>query len=86
MCLMSRDLYERAKGLLPVDTEIHWSIGSGNSTMDKVFVVCHSVAVAVGGIKIRVPVFFLEGASQEFILGRTWDRLARVQHDNRQDG
>ena len=26
MCVMSRDLYERAKGLLPVDTEIRWSI------------------------------------------------------------
>ena len=37
MCVMSRDLYERAKGLLPVDTEMHWSIGLANSTMDKVF-------------------------------------------------
>ena len=34
MCVMSRDLYERAKGLLLVDTEIRWSIGSANSTMD----------------------------------------------------
>ena len=54
--------------------------------MDKVFGVCHSVAVEVGGIEIPVPVFIVEGASQEFILGRTWDRLARAQHDNRQDG
>ena len=86
MCMMSGDLYERAKGLLPVDTEIRWSIGSANSTMDKAFGVCHSVAVEVGGIEIPVPVFILEGASQEFILGRTWDQLARAQHDNRQDG
>ena len=86
MCMMSRDLYERAKGLLPVDTGIRWSIGSANSTMDKVFGVCHSVAVEVGGIEILVPVFILEGASQEFSLGRTWDHLARAQHDNRQDG
>ena len=83
---MSRDLYERAKGLLPVDREIHWSIGSANSTMDKVFRVCHSVAVEVGGIEIPVPVIILEGAWQEFMLGRTWDRLARAQHDNPQDG
>ena len=54
--------------------------------MDKVFVVCHSVAVEVGGIEIPVPVFILEGASQEFILGRTWDSLACTQHDHRQDG
>ena len=86
MCVMSRDLYERAKGLLPVDREIRWSISSANSTMDMVFGVCHSVAVEVGGIVIPVPVFILEGPSQEFILRRTWDRLARRQHDNRQDG
>ena len=86
MFVMSPDLYERAKGLLPVDTEIRLSIGSANTTMDKVFGVCHSVAVEVGGIEIPVPVFILEGASLEFFLGRTWDRLARAQHDNRQDG
>ena len=54
--------------------------------MDKVFVVCHSMAVEVGGIQIPVPVFILESVSEEFILGRTWDRLARTQNDNRQDG
>ena len=75
---MSRDLYERAKGLLPVDTEIRWSIGSANSTFNKIFGVCYSVAVEVGGILILVPFFILEGASQEFILRRTWDRLAPV--------
>ena len=83
--VMSRDLYERAKGLLPVHTEIGCFIGLVNSTTDKVFGVCHSVAVEVSGIEIPVPVFNLEGASQEFILGRTWDRLERAQHDNRQD-
>ena len=51
--------------------------------MDKIFEVCHSVAVEVGRIEIPVPVFILEGVSQEFLLGRTWDRLARAQHDNR---
>ena len=86
MCVMIRDLYELAKGLLPVDMEIHWSIGSANSPMDKVFGVCHSVAVEVGRIEIPVPVFILEDASQVFILRRTWDRFARVQNDNRQDG
>ena len=86
MCVMSRELYECAKGLLPVDTEIRWSIGSANSTMDNVLGVYHSVAVEVGGIEIPVPVFTLEGAWQEFILGRTWDRLVRAQHGNWQDG
>ena len=88
MCVMSHDLCEHAKGLLAVDTEIRWSIGSATSTMDRVFGVCHSMAVEVVGIKILVPVFILEGGSQEFILGRTWDCLAHTQHDtsNQQDG
>ena len=44
------------------------------------------MAVKVGGIETPVPIFILEGALQEFILGRTWDRLAHAQHNNRQDG
>ena len=54
--------------------------------MDKVFGVCHSVAVKVGSIEIPVPVFILEGGSKEFFLGRTWDHLAHAQQDNRQHG
>ena len=45
ICVMRRDLYERAKGLLLLDTEIRWFTGSANPTMNKVFEVCHSVAV-----------------------------------------
>ena len=56
----------------------------GNLTLDKVFGVCHSVAVEVKGIEIPVSVIILEGASQEFILGRTWDRLAHAQPNHRQ--
>ena len=83
---MSRDLYERVKGFILVDTEIRWSIELTHSTMDEIFGVCHSVSVEVHRIEIPVPVFILEGTSQEFTLGRTWDKLVCTQHDNRQDG
>ena len=43
------------------------------------------MAVEVGGIEILVPAFILEVASQEFILGRTWDRLMHAEYDKRQD-
>ena len=86
MCVMSWDLCECAKGILPVDTDIHWTIGSANPTIDGDLGVCHSVTVEVGGIQISVPVIILAGALQEFILGRRWDCLARVQRDNGQDG
>ena len=81
ICVISRDLLECAKGLLPVDAESCCSRGSANSTICKVFGVCHSVAVEVGRTYIPVPVFILQGVYQELILGRTWDRLARAQHD-----
>ena len=71
ICMMSRDLYKRAKGLPPVDTDICWSIGLANSTRNKVLGVGHSVAVEVSGIEIPVPVFILQGASRVFIFGRT---------------
>ena len=86
MLVLSRDLHQCAKGLLPVDTEISWSIGSANLRMDNIFGVFHSSAVQVGRIEISVPVFILEGASQEFNLSRTWDSLGHEQHDNWQDG
>ena len=61
MCVMSRYLYECAKGLLVVDTDIRWSIGSANSTIDKVYGVRHSIAVEVSRIQIPVPVFHSQG-------------------------
>src|SRR5205085_1606618 len=72
--------------LLPIDIDVSWSIGSANSTDDKVYGVCHSVMVDIGGVEIEVPVFILEGASQQFILGRPWERLARAWYNNRDDG
>src|SRR5437588_11055037 len=42
--------------------------------------------VDIGGVEIEVPVFVLEEASQQFILGQLWERLARAQYDNRDDG
>lgn len=37
MCVMSLDRKKRTKRLLMVDIQIHWSIGSVNSTMNKDF-------------------------------------------------
>lgn len=71
---------------LPIDTNISWYVGSANATHNKVFGVCHSVSVSIGGVEIDVPVFVLEGAAQDFILRRPWERKARAQYDNREDG
>jgi hypothetical protein len=83
---MSKGLWEQGQDLLPIDIDIRWSIGSANSTLDRVYGVCHSIIVDIGGVEITGPVFVLEGASQQFILGRPWERRARAQYDNRDDG
>jgi hypothetical protein len=71
---------------LPIDTDISWSVGSANATHNRVFGICHSVSVSIGGVKIDVPIFILEGAAQDFILGWPWERKARAKYHNREDG
>jgi hypothetical protein len=66
--------------------EIRCSIGSANATHNRVFGVCHSVSIDIGGVEITIPVFVLEGAAQDMILGRPWERKARAQYDNRENG
>src|SRR5205085_2833534 len=86
MCVMSRTLWERLEQELSIDREVSWSIGSTNATKDRVFGLCHSVLIDVGGVEVEVPVFVMGGAVQDMILGRTWERKVHAQHDNRDDG
>ena len=59
---------------------------SANATRDRVYGVCHSVSVNVRGVEVDVPIFVLEEAAQNLILGRPWERKVRAQYDNRDDG
>jgi hypothetical protein len=84
--VMSKGLWEQAQELLPIDTDICWSIGSANSTHGRVYRVCHSIMVDISGVEITGPVFVLEGSSQQFILGWPWEQQARAQYYNPDDG
>ena len=86
MNVMSKELWEKVQDLLPIDTDVSWSIGSANSTYNRVYGVCHSVMVDIGGVKITGGIFILEGTAQQFVLGRTWERSARAPSDNRDKG
>ena len=33
-----------------------------------------------------MPFFVIDGLSQEVILGRPWEQMMRIKHDNRDDG
>jgi hypothetical protein len=65
MCVMSKALWQRMMAHLPIDTDISWSVGSANATQNRVYRVCHSVSISIGGVEIEVPVFVLEGAAQD---------------------
>jgi hypothetical protein len=86
MCVMSKDLWHQLRGVLPMDMDIRCSIGSANATHNRVFGVCHAVGIDIGGVEITIPVFVLEGAAQDMILGRPWERKARAQYDTRENG
>jgi len=86
MFVMSKKLWKRLEEDLPIDNDVQWSIGSANATQDRVYGVCHSVCIDIGGVEIKVPVFVLDVALQDLILGRPWERKAHAQYDNRDDG
>ena len=86
MCVMSKRLRDELQDELPIDRDVAWSIGSASATRDQVYGVCHSVSVNVGGVEVDVPIFVLEEAAQNLILGRPWERKVRAQYDNRDDG
>ena len=86
MCVMSKRLWDELQDKLPIDRDVTWSIGSANATRDRVYGVCHSVSVNVRGVEVDVPIFVLEVAAQNLILGRPWERKVRAQYNNRDDG
>ena len=86
MCVMSKRLWDDLQDELHIDRDVTWSIGSANATRDRVYGVCHSVSMDVGGVEVDVPIFVLEEAAQNLILGRPWEPKVRAQYDNRDDG
>jgi len=82
--LMSQEVFEELG--IPIDFSIDWSVGSVNSQKTKAYSICHNMPVAVGEITARCRFFVLENLSQDVILGRSWERLVRAKHDNRDDG
>jgi hypothetical protein len=87
--IMPRRVFERLN--IPIDTEINWRINTyetvraeadGRGLME----VCHSVNVSVGGVAVDIPIFVVEDANSDLLLGRPWERFVQAQSDNRADG
>ena len=46
----------------------------------------NNVKVSVGGIEVSTPFFIIDGLLQNVILGRLYERMTRIKHNNRDDG
>src|SRR5258705_158259 len=84
LCLLSKECFDKMD--LPIDLEIGWIIGSATCHKARLYGLCHDVGISVGGIEVNMPFFVMDGLSQEVILGRPWERMTRIKHDNRDDG
>ena len=80
LCLLSKECFDLLD--LPIDLEIEWIIGSAMCQRARLYGLCHDIEVSVGGIEMNVPFFVMDGLSQDVILGRPYERMTRLKHDN----
>jgi len=87
--LIPRRVYDRMDNL-PVDTDIEWTINAyhqnGKSPPNGMKGVVHALSIDVGGVEVKLPVFVVEEAFQDLILGRPWERAVRAILTNNNDG
>ena len=87
--IMPRRVFEKLN--IPIDTEINWTINTYEAVKAEangkgLLGVCHAVNVNVGGVAVDIPVFVVENANSDLLLGRPWERYVEAKSDNRPDG
>jgi len=86
--MMPRRVFERLG--LPIDTDIKWKINTYNTDSELEGLgpigVCHAVPIDIGGVEVKQPVFIVEHATQDLLLGRPWERAVRAEFINEDDG
>jgi len=73
--MMPRRVFERLG--LPIDMDIKWRINTYNTDSEVEgsgpIGVCHAVPIDIGGVEVKQPVFVVEYATQDLLLGRPWE-------------
>jgi len=87
--LIPRQVY-KCMDNLPVDINIEWTINayhqSGKAPPNGMIGVVHALSIDVSGVEVKLPVFVMEEAFQDLILGRPWERAVRAILTNNNDG
>ena len=84
LCLLSKECFDKME--LPIDLEIGWVISSATCHRAWLYGLCHDVSILVGGMEVNMPFFVMDRLLQELILGRPWEWMTRIKHDNRDEG
>ncbi|OMJ11898.1 Retrovirus-related Pol polyprotein from transposon, partial [Smittium culicis] len=85
---MNIDVFNALRSLnkIEIDSSINWSFRDENQGFSKLNGVCKECKITIEGTTVTVPVFVSENTEPQVILGRPWERKARVLKDNRDDG
>ena len=86
--LMPRRVWERLEQ--PIDTTINWSLDGFKKAKEQesktVLGVCHDVKVNIGGVESQIPIFVVDDAHADLLLGRPWEYALRAKYVNEDDG
>jgi hypothetical protein len=86
--LMPRRVWERLDQ--PIDTTINWSLDGFKKSKEQdsktVLGVCHDVKVSIGGVESQIPIFVVDDANADLLLGRPWEMAVRATYINEEDG
>ncbi|OMJ27956.1 hypothetical protein AYI69_g2587 [Smittium culicis] len=83
--IMHIDVYNALKSLkrIKIDTDINWTMRDANLGISKLIGVCKNCIILIAETDVSVPVFVSQSTEPQVILGRPWERKARVLKDNR---
>ncbi|OMJ15154.1 Retrovirus-related Pol polyprotein from transposon, partial [Smittium culicis] len=86
--IMNIDVFNALRSLnkIEIDSSINWSLRDANQGFSQLNGVCKNCNISIEGTVVSVPVFVSANTEPQVILGRPWERKARVLKDNRDDG
>ena len=71
---------------LPISNDLVLNVAGVHGPLKRFVGVIEAVKVRVGSLEHQVPVWVMEQMEQDFILGRTYSRAARLTLEDRPDG
>ncbi|RKP16293.1 hypothetical protein ROZALSC1DRAFT_17748, partial [Rozella allomycis CSF55] len=84
VCVMSEFIFNKLS--LGIDRSINWVMRNANASKTTMIGVIHGCPITIHSITVIVPMFVIDTAEFEVLLGRPWERLVRAQYSNESDG